>query len=96
MSLPLQFGRRYTFSSDGEKTSVTEELFVNHQTQKRVIADIETVRLKSEKDFLSECVDLDRRCREGEIDLPGIQMFRDKDGKLRVEKSYVRYEDLTQ
>jgi hypothetical protein len=90
MSLPVEFGRRYTLSNNGELTHFKEEIFVNSEAKKTHTVVVETVRVKDDKAMHVEFLKLLDRYKKGEIDLPGIQMLRDKNsGSLRVEKSWV-------
>jgi hypothetical protein len=85
----MRFGRQMTLERDGNVMTVTEEVFANFETVKRVSVQTEIVRIRHENDILPEFLKLLDRQKAGEIDLIGIQLLRDqKTGSLRVEESW--------
>jgi hypothetical protein len=85
----VRFGRQLTLTQDGNLTRSEEKVFVEYETKKQITLYTETVKIKDDKDMLAEWLKLLDRYRNNEIDLPGIQLLRDKHtGSLRLEKTW--------
>jgi hypothetical protein len=85
----VKFGRQLTLTRDGDIVRAEETVYYDSEPRKQTTILTETVKLRNPKDFLTECLELDRRFQQGEIDLPGIQLLRNKhNGDLRVEKTW--------
>jgi hypothetical protein len=85
----MRYGKTVSVSRDGEIVTVEEQVFANWSTVKKVTLYTEVVRVKDDKEILTEFLKLLDRRRAGEVDLIGIQCIRDKaNGSLRIEKSW--------
>lgn len=85
----LRFGKQIVIETDGDRGVVREQVFANYETVKKVTTYTETVRVKDRKEVLAEYLKLMDKWKAGEIDLPGIEVIRDKTGNMRVEKNWI-------
>lgn len=87
--MPLGFGKKMVVETDGEVRTIHEETFYAYATVKSSVMYIETVKVKDDKALLAEFLTMLDKYKAGEIDLPGIQLLRDKHtGQLRAEKTW--------
>lgn len=90
MKTPIRFGRALTVESNGQVSTMQEEVYANFGTVKRVTLLTETLHVKDDKEILAEFLKLLDRQKTGEIDLIGLQCLRDRTtGRMRIEKSWV-------
>lgn len=84
-----RFGKTLSISREGDLVTVEEQVIANWETVKRVTVYTEVVRVKNDKEILTEFLKLLDRRKAGEVDLIGLQCLRDRNnGSLRVEKSW--------
>jgi hypothetical protein len=88
--MPIGYGKQVTIKQAGNLVSYEEDTVYHYETVRQVILMVETVRVKNAKEYLAEFLKLMDKFEAGEIDLPGIQLLKDKKtGQLRAEKTWI-------
>lgn len=86
---PIRFGRRLTIERTGERVSATEQVIAQHLVIKSATQIVETVPCNDEKEVLAHFLKLLDRQKSGEVDMVGIQCFRNQETRaLRAELSW--------
>lgn len=86
--MPLRYGKQTVVTDNGGIIVTEESVFANFMNVKQVTIYTETVRVDNEKEVLAEYLKLMDKWKAGDIDLPAIKTLRDRQGNLRVEKSW--------
>lgn len=85
----ISFGRQSTMLFSGNLVEITDETITHGKVINKVTHFTESVKVADDRDILTEVLKLMDAMNRGEIDLPGIQVLREKSGSLRLEKSWV-------
>lgn len=86
----ISFGRQRTMITTGDLVETTDETIIHGKVINKVTHYTESVKVADDRDILTEVLKLMDAMNRGEIDLPGIQVLREKSGSLRLEKSWVQ------
>jgi hypothetical protein len=87
--MPIRYGKQTVVKQDGSVTITEESVFANFLNVKQVTVYSETVRVKDDKEVLTEYLKMLDKWKSGEIDLPAIKPVRDRQGNMRVEKTWM-------